>query len=155
MPVDSLVAAVLPRLFRASSDGQAKHPALLARLVAATVGYGLAAGTAVWWGAGLLPLVLGMDFAPAVPALQVMALYVPAYCLRSLGATVLLGAGRLRWRLACEATAIVALATLLTLVVPSRGAEGAAWALVASETGLALLLWWGIAGGRSRIVTGR
>lgn len=139
LPVDALVAAALPRLFRAGA-GEPGHPRLLLALIAAALSYGVLAGTALWLGAGLLPRLLGADFAPAVPALAILALYVPAYCLRSLGANVLLGFGRTRWRLVAELTALGLMVALMSLWA-REGATGAAWAAVVTEWSLVLGLW--------------
>jgi len=140
LPVDALVTAVMPRLFRAGA-GQPSHPWLLGGLLAAALLYGLVAGGMLWSGAGLLPGVVGADFGPAVPALRVLALYVPAYCLRILGANILLGYGWIRWRLASELLVLATMVVLMAWWIPRRGAEGAAWALVIAEGLLALLLW--------------
>ncbi len=148
LPVDALVAAALPRLFRAGA-GQSGHPRLLGLLVVATLAYGALAGAALWLGAGLLPRLLGADFAPAVPALAVLALYVPAYCMRSLGATVLLGYGWTHWRLAAELSALMLLVALMA-VWAKDGAVGAAWAAVVTEWSLVLGLWGRVIAGAAR-----
>lgn len=139
LPVDALVTAAMPRLFRAGA-GHAEHPRLVLWLLAATLGYGVLAGGVLWAGAGLLPRLLGAEFAPAVPALGVLALYVPAYCLRSLGANILLGFGRVRWRLVSELGALALMAALMVAWAPN-GAVGAAWALVVAEWCLVASLW--------------
>lgn len=139
LPVDALVTAAMPRLFRAGA-GQMVHPRLIAWLLAATLGYGLLAAGLLWVGAGWLPRLLGPDFAPAVPALGVLALYVPAYCLRSLGANILLGFGRVRWRLVSELGALVLMVALMVAWTP-HGAVGAAWAVVIAEWCLVAALW--------------
>ncbi|KFN43282.1 hypothetical protein N790_02630 [Arenimonas malthae CC-JY-1] len=140
LPVDALVTAVMPRLFRAGA-GHSTHPGLVGWLLAAALLYGLVAGGLLWSGAGLLPGIVGAEFGPAVPALQVLALYVPAYCLRILGANILLGYGWIRWRLASELLVLATTVLLMAWLIPRRGAEGAAWALVMAEGLLALLLW--------------
>lgn len=148
LPVDALVAAALPRLFRVGA-GQPAHPRLLGLLVAAALAYGALAGAALWLGAGLLPRLLGPDFAPAVPALAILALYVPAYCLRSLGANVLLGFGWTRWRLAAELSALALMVALMSLWA-GAGATGAAWAAVVTEWSLAIGLWGRVVAGVAR-----
>lgn len=139
LPVDSLVTAAMPRLFRAGA-GQAGHPRFIAWLLAAALGYGLLAGGVLWYGAQWLPCVLGAEFAPAVPALGVLALYVPAYCLRSLGANILLGFGHVRWRLISELASLALMIGLMVVWAP-EGVVGAAWALVVAEWCLVASLW--------------
>lgn len=141
LPVDALVTAVMPRLFLAGS-GQLAHGRLLASLLAVTLGYGLCAGVALWLAAPLLPLVVGEGFRGAVPALHVVAAYVPAYCLRSLGTNVLLGYGWKRWRCGADLVTMAVLAVLMLCFIPRAGAVGAAYALVCSEVLLVALVWW-------------
>jgi Na+-driven multidrug efflux pump len=66
-----------------------------------------------------------------------------------LAASVLLGHGRVRWRLAGELAALATMAALMLAWVPARSATGAAWAVVVAEWGLALVLWAGVLAGRS------
>lgn len=146
LPVDALATAAMPRLFRAG-DGQATHPRLVAWLFAAALGYGGCAGATLWAVADWLPRIIGEAFAAAVPALQVLALFVPAYCLRSLGANILLGFGWIRWRLSSELAALALMAVLMMCWIPERGAIGAAWAVVAAEWMLMLALWARMLGG--------
>lgn len=143
LPVDALVTAAMPRLFRAGTS-EGAHPQLVLWLLGATFGYGIVVGGALMAGATLLPLLLGVEFAPAVPVMSVLALYVPAYCLRTLGANILLGSGRTRWRLASELAALLLLAALMAAWAP-EGAVGAAWAVVITEAALMTSLWGRIA----------
>ncbi len=141
LPADALVTAVMPRLFLAGS-GQLAHNRLLPVLLGATLGYGLCAGLGLWHAAPLLPLLMGEEFRAAVPAVHVVAVYVPAYCLRSLGANILLGYGLKAWRFGAELMTMVVLIVLMLCLVPREGAVGAAYALVGSEVLLVALLWW-------------
>jgi O-antigen/teichoic acid export membrane protein len=145
LPVDALVAAALPRLFRENS-AKPSFNNLLSWLVLATVGYGVLAGSALWIGAATLTSILGSEFSSATPALTVLAVFVPGYCLRSLGANILLGYGWTRWRLGSELAALVAMALMVAAWSPA-GAVGAAWAVVVTEWALAACFW-------SRIMAG-
>lgn len=139
LPVDALVAAALPRLFRAGSSQQGFNP-LLRWLVLAAACYGLLAGSTLWIGAEAFTSILGSEFSAAAPALAVLAFFVPAYCLRSLGANILLGYGWTRWRLVSEIAALAAMALMITAWSPA-GAVGAAWAVVLTEWALAACFW--------------
>ena len=149
LPVDSLVMAVMPRLFRAGA-GNAPGGRLIGFLLAATLVYGAFAGWLLWALVGWLPALLGSDFDGAVPALGILALYIPAYCARTLGANVLLGYGYTRWRLICELVALGTMFFLMTVLVPKSAAVGAAWAAVIAETLLVILLWTKVVAGLAR-----
>jgi len=140
LPVDALVTAVMPRLFRIQMT-ETKFPKLLVLLLMATIGYGSIAGFILWWFARFVPLIIGAQFESAVPAMHVLAFYVPVYCLRSLGASTLLGLGMKRWRFFCEIMAMITMAALMVLWIPTHGAIGAARALLVSETVLVFLIW--------------
>jgi O-antigen/teichoic acid export membrane protein len=142
LPVEAMAMAVMPRLFRAGAGG-ATHPRLIQWLLAATIGYGAAAGSAVWWASAWLPWLLGENFDDAVPALKILSFFVPLYCLRCLAAHLLLGFDRKRWRVASEVIALHVMLGLMILLVPEDGAVGAAYALLGAELLLVAMLWGG------------
>ena len=144
MPVEALVAAVMPRLFRAGA-GQDHNPRLMTSLLVLTLCYGITAGCALFLLAPLLPFVLGHAFESAVPVATLLAWYVPVYCIRILGANVLLGYGWKRWRISIEVVGFILLVTLMLAWIPTFGALGAAYALLAAEVLIVLLGWWKIA----------
>ncbi|MEJ1098017.1 MULTISPECIES: lipopolysaccharide biosynthesis protein [unclassified Pseudoxanthomonas] len=148
IPVEALISAAMPRLFRAG-DGFSEHPRMIPALAAASAGYGVVAGIAVWWGAGVVLWLLGPDFAATVVAVRMLAAYVPVYCLRVLAAHILLGLGETRWRIFAEAIALCVMGALMAWRVPISGLSGAAQALIATELLLAALLWMRIAMRRS------
>jgi O-antigen/teichoic acid export membrane protein len=154
-PVEALVTVALPRLFR-ERYAQSKNSRLLVLLAATAILYGGIAGAILWQVAALLPMILGPEFTSAVRAAELLAFFVPAYCLRVVGANVLLGFGWTHWRVGCEVAALGMLIGLILWLTPAYGASGAALAVVATETVLALLLWARIiAGERSRLELSR
>jgi O-antigen/teichoic acid export membrane protein len=140
-PVDALTSAAMPRLFHAGT-GTHTNPRLIVWLFASCLVYGALAGAFAWIAAGTATRVFGPDFAAAAAVLSVLSLYIPAYCLRTLASSVLLGFGWTQWRVTCEILALGMIGGLMALWAPA-GATGAAWALVASECALALALWTG------------
>ena len=140
LPIDALVTAVMPRLFQLKRT-EKDYPDVLTLLLIITIGYGCAAGFIFWWCANLVPLLIGSQFRPAVPAMQALAFYIPVYGLRSLGANVLLGCGMKRWRFLCEIIALIIMATLMILLISLNGAIGAAYAVLISEIILVFLIW--------------
>ncbi|MGY1530406.1 lipopolysaccharide biosynthesis protein [Luteimonas sp. A649] len=143
MPVEALVAAAMPRLFKAGA-GQGHSKRLMASLIFTTLCYGVAAGGVLFLLAPLLPLVLGQAFESAVPVATLLAWYVPVYCIRILGANVLLGYGWKRWRIGTEAIGLASQVALMLAWIPTFGALGAAFALLAAEMLVAVLSWWKI-----------
>lgn len=140
VPIDALVLAVMPRLFRLNATPlQGNHTLLL--LIVATGVYGVFAASVLFLSAGTLPWLLGNSFAPAVDAVRVMALAVPLYCLRVLGCNVLLGLGRKQWRVCSELVAIGVFCTITALLLPEGGAQSAAQALLIVEFMLVILVW--------------
>ena len=140
LPVDALVTAVMPRLFRAGA-GMLEHPRLVGILLTAAAVYGLVAGALVWYAAEFLPLVLGPDFEAAVAAMSLMGAFVPLYCIRIVGVNALLAFGFKRWRFTCEVFALVSLVIVALWRIPLAGLEGAVQALVGAEALLVALVW--------------
>lgn len=143
LPVDSLMMAALPHLFRAAI-GRTGAGRMLLVLAVATGGYGILMGAAVWWAAGLLPWLLGSSFGAALAAARMLAVYVPLYCLRTLGTNALLGFGWKRWRFGCELLALAAMAGMAAWRIPATGLAGAVEALLTAEVILLLLIWGGV-----------
>jgi O-antigen/teichoic acid export membrane protein len=140
LPVDALVAAVMPRLFRAGA-GMSEHPKLVGILGAIAAGYGLLAGALIWFAAYFVPFVLGPDFESVVAAMGLMAAFVPLYCVRIVGVNALLAFGFKRWRFLCETFTLIVLVVLGLWRIPVAGLEGAVQALVMAETLLVVLVW--------------
>jgi len=145
LPVDSLMMAALPHLFRAGTERRSTDRMLI-MLAAATGGYGVIMGALVWCGAGLVPWLLGPSFHEASSAVRMLAVYVPLYCIRTLGTNILLGFGWKRWRFFCEITALVVMAGCAAWRIPVAGLAGAVEALLAGEIILVMLVWVGCFG---------
>jgi O-antigen/teichoic acid export membrane protein len=103
MPVEALVTAALPRLFRLDANRSSRT---LMALSSATAAYGACAGVVVWVGADVLPWLLGAEFAATPSTVRMLAIYVPIYCLRTLATSVLLGTNRKAWRFGAELAAL-------------------------------------------------
>jgi O-antigen/teichoic acid export membrane protein len=149
LPVDALVMAALPRLFRAVDKPKAAVRALLL-LAAGAGGYGVVMGTVVWLGSGLVPWLLGPSFAESAGAVRLLALYVPLYCLRILGTNALLGLGWKTWRFYSEVLAVAAMAAAIAWRVPAAGLEGAVEAVLCAEAFLGALVWGRLVYGMTR-----
>lgn len=140
LPVESMVMAALPRLFRRGADRDA-HPNLVPRLLILASLYGGVAGVLLWAGSGLLPWLLGEQFRPAVSAVRWLALFVPIYSLRVLATSLMLAAGDKGLRVAVESGGVVAILVSGYLWIPRFGLDGAVMMIVASELLVAMVAW--------------
>lgn len=141
LPVDALVMAVMPRLFRVGA-GMQEHPRILSILAIATCAYGVVAGGAVWLCADAIPWLFGEGFVAAAETARMMAIYVPIYCMRILACNVLLGIGQKRWRFGSELVALALIMIVGVIRIPTGGLGGAVEALIVAESSLMLLAWW-------------
>jgi len=139
-PMDALVSAAMPRLFRKGA-GDATHPRLLAHLALAIFGYAVLAGMILWAAADLLPILLGRAFAPAVSATRWMALFLPCYGLRMLGTNVLMASGCKKLRVLVEGFGLLTLFFFAIRWLPAYGLYGAVIMIIATEASLATLAW--------------
>lgn len=141
LPVDSLMIAVMPQLFRAGIKRDRTSIPLILLLALSTGGYGLVMGGLVWYSANLVPWLLGGSFSGAENAVRLLAWYVPLYCLRALGANVLLTFGWKTWRFLFEMAALTCMLVIAAWRIPSSGLSGAVSALLAAEVLLGTLVW--------------
>lgn len=136
VPVDSLVMAVMPRLFRQGS-GEVQHPRLVMWLCMAILVYGLLVALALFMFAHYLPLLLGVEFAPAVDALRWFGLFVLLYGFRQLSAQMLMARNKKRMRFVAEMCALAAMTGLSMWLIPIFGLYGAVSTMLLVEGGLA------------------
>jgi O-antigen/teichoic acid export membrane protein len=141
LPVDALVMAAMPRLFRAGA-GKLEHPGILSVLASVTFAYGLLAGGVVWFAADALPWLLGEGFIAAAEIARMLAIYVPIYCMRSLGCNVLVAFEQKRWRFISELAALGMMILIGFARIPVAGSAGAVEALIFGELSLIALVWW-------------
>lgn len=149
LPVDALVMAALPRLFRAVDKPKTAVRAL-SLLALGAGGYGVVMGAVVWLGSGLVPWLLGPSFAESAGAVRLLALYVPLYCLRILGTNALLGLGWKTWRFYSEVLAVAVMAVGIAWRVPVAGLEGAVEVVLGAEAFLGALVWGRLIYGMTR-----
>jgi O-antigen/teichoic acid export membrane protein len=139
-PMDALSAAAMPRLFRRGA-GDPSHPRLLTELVLATFGYAVLVGVVLWGSASLLPFLLGEAFELAVASTRWLALFLPCYGLRVLGASILMATGRKAQRVLVETSGLIVLFLLTGWWVPLGGLQGAVLAIIVTEATLAAAVW--------------
>ncbi|MFN4160857.1 MAG: lipopolysaccharide biosynthesis protein [Stenotrophomonas sp.] len=140
MPLDAMVMSAMPRLFRAD-QAPARHHRLVLTMAAAAATYTVIVAALLWSGAAFLPYLLGPDFAPAVPALRWMGLFVLGYSLRQIGCHVLVGRGFKLRKTFIEAIGLLTMSLLSAWLIPRYGLTGAIWMVICAETGMALATW--------------
>ena len=144
VPMDAVVTAAMPRLFR---DGAVARPRLTSRLFALTLAYGALAGAVLWFAAGLLPLLLGARFAPAVHAAQWLGLFLPCYGMRILGSNLLMATRRKKLRMIIECAGLGTLVVFGVRWLPTLGVDGALRMIIGTELLLGLACWLALAAG--------
>jgi O-antigen/teichoic acid export membrane protein len=137
IPVVAAVEATLPRLFEAARRGRAEVLSLGLRAARLPMLFSFVAAAGLYFGAPLLPWLLGADYAAAVPALQAFALLPPLASARLLARNALYGAGAISLAGGIELTGAVIAVGLGVLLIPPFGWPGALAAKIAGE---ALLL---------------
>lgn len=140
LPMDSLVMAVTPRMFRHGGLGGSDKGLMRYSLIA-VLAFSVAAAAVVWAIAPLLPWVLGRDFGLSIEVVRGIAWMIPFYGLRQLGGHVLVTYDRRAARIAIDLCALVLMTVLALWLVPSRGAAGAVTMIVCTEAFLAVVTW--------------
>ncbi|MGQ7294998.1 lipopolysaccharide biosynthesis protein [Quadrisphaera sp. KR29] len=145
VPLRAVLAAAYPRFFAAGAAGGAaglRSAVGLARSIApTTVGWCALASVSLLAGAGLVPVVLGPQYEPAVGALRALALLPLLKVAHYLAADALTGAGHQRVRSAWQLGVAVGNGLLNLWLIPAFGLTGAVAASLVCDGVLALALW--------------
>jgi O-antigen/teichoic acid export membrane protein len=141
LPIVSLIGAIQPRLFR-NDSGQGR---LLWYSLVAILGWSVVGGLTLQWLAQFIPMLLGEQFVQAAQLARWLALWMPLYALRILGASVLTSQGRLALRISIECTGLAAMVALAAWAIPQWGEIGAVAMALGTEALLAILAWAAVA----------
>jgi O-antigen/teichoic acid export membrane protein len=138
-----LSSAIFPVLsrFHVSSQESLRFTVQKSTKYLMILGLPIAAGIALL-AAPIISLVYGADFSPAVPALRILALYIPLIFLNSTLGVMLTSVDKQRLRLFCYLASTLARVGLLLLLVSRLSLTGAAIAIVASEAMLFALNYY-------------
>lgn len=149
-------AAVYPRLSRASAaqgdDGRLAGARLLELGLLGAVPV-----AAVLWAlrAPVIGLAFGPAYAGSVAVLAFLAAVLPALTLNVIALYVLAAARHMRWVAALYGATLAVNLALNLAFIPTRGAQGAALAMLISEWGLAAgLAWCAVRGAKRHAVSG-
>jgi len=143
VPIRSIHAAAFPRFFRkgAGPDGLAATEPLARRLLSRTSLLGLAAAVLMFVLAPMIPVFVGRGFLPSVTALRGLCLIPFLRSFHLAAGDALAGAGKQGLRLTFQMIAAGANVILNLWLIPIYSWRGAAWASLATDGMLGLLLW--------------
>ena len=142
-PVRSIHAAAFPRFFRygASSEGLTATRKFAVKLLKRTSALSLGFALIMVVGAPLIPFVIGKQFAASVAALRWLSL-IPVFRTLHLSAgDALSSAGYQTYRLASQASVAAMNLGMDVYLIPRYSWHGAAWASLASDGTLGILMW--------------
>lgn len=140
-PVRAMVSAAYPRFFPLGVDGIRPTYTYARTQIGRACVYSLILGPALWFGAPLLPRIVGASYVEAVPALRWLALLPFLRSIHSFLADSLSGAGLQGLRSAIQVGVALVNFGLNLIILPKYGWLGAAWTSLASDGLLLLTLW--------------
>ncbi len=140
-PVRSLLYAAYAKFFQHGESGIRGSLSFAKRFVPLVSAYGVFAGAALFFAAPIVPLVLGAEYASVVGVIRWLSLLPLLKALHYFAADALTGAGLQGTR--CTIQVLVAgFNIFLNLwLIPAYSWRGAAWASLASDGFLMVLMW--------------
>jgi O-antigen/teichoic acid export membrane protein len=137
VPISSLLAAAYPSFFRKGADGIAATLTYAKRLLPKGLAYATLISVAILAFAGLVPYVLGPEYARSVEALRWLALIPVLRALHYFFSDALTGAGHQGIRTSIQAGVAIFNVLINLWLIPDYSWRGAAWASLASDALLA------------------
>jgi len=131
LPVNALVLAASPRLFRTPSKDNAR---LAAAMLAVVLGYAALASSALWLLAPFAPWLLGHGFDNATPLLRALCVIIFTGTLRQYVTALLTTRDLQGNRNVIEIGGVCVSLAMLLILVPMFGAHGAVFAVAVSDT---------------------
>jgi len=136
-PVWSLLAAAYPNFFRVGVGGIVETFRYARPLVARALGYAGFVGIAILVGAGIVPHILGKDYALTVEALRWLAILPVLKVIHFFLSDALAGAGYPGLRTGIHLGVAVFNVLINLWIIPAYSWRGAAWSSIASDALLA------------------
>jgi O-antigen/teichoic acid export membrane protein len=143
-PVRSLASAAYPRFFKLGTEGIGSTSAFAYTQMRRATLYTAILVPVLWFGAPLLPLILGSRYADTAVALRWLALIPFFRGLHTFLADSLSGAGLQRVRSVVQVSIAIVNIVLNLLVLPKYGWLGATWTSLASDGLLVACLWFAV-----------
>lgn len=140
-PLYSIYAAATPRLFCEGGESVERAHAFSNRILRWTLLYGVGAGVALFFGAGLLPVLFGPSFREAVVALRWLCVLPLLRVLHYAWGTTITASASQWNRTAVQAAAAALNLALCAWTIPRWSWQGAAVASLLTDGSLAVLSW--------------
>jgi O-antigen/teichoic acid export membrane protein len=143
LPVRSIHAAAFPQFFRygASAEGIHATSKYAAKILRRTSVMSVVIALALIAAAPLIPVVVGKQFAASVSALRWLSLIPLFRSLHLIAGDALSSAGYQNYRLAAQAGVAAMNLGMNIYLIPRYSWHGAAWASLASDGLLGVLMW--------------
>ncbi len=141
IPVISVAGAAYADFFRKGKDGVGAALAFAKPLVKLTATYSLIAAVAILSFAPIVPIILGAEYVNVVEALRWLAPIPLFRAMQHFGGDILSGSGFQSWRSAMEAGIAMFNIGINLWLIPLYSWQGAAWASLASDGLLMMMLW--------------
>jgi len=147
LPLISLSMSALPRLFRANRNDLATG-SFVRTLVVVVVVYGVFSGMAIWFLAGLLPMILGDGFRPSIEVARWMAASPLLQGLYMIGANLLVTQKMVGLRVVAQLLTLGVMLLAAIILIPTFGLAGMVGMLLVTQLVGASLMWACYAWGR-------
>ena len=143
IPVYSLVAAAMPKMFRrgVEADGLSEVATLGRRLWVRTFIVSLGAASCLFLLSPLVPRFVGRSFVETAMALRWLCLIPVFRSMHEIAGAALMGAGLQRYRTASQVAAVILNLFLNWFLIPGYSWRGAAWASLATDGALGVMSW--------------
>jgi O-antigen/teichoic acid export membrane protein len=144
LPVQALLTVTYPRFFQQGSKGVRETGRYAARWLPLALGYSMAAGVALFAAAPVLTMILGPDYAQSATIVRQLAVLPLLKAFQYFLADALTGADFQALRVGLQCIAALLNVALNLLWIPRFGWQGAVWATLICDGGLALLLFMAV-----------
>jgi O-antigen/teichoic acid export membrane protein len=140
-PITSVHNAAFPRFFQLGVGGATKTQPFAKKVLRKTLLLGLAAALLMFLAAPLIPRIVGNGFADSVAALRWLCLIPVFRCFHLSAGDALAAAGYQKYRLVTRIAACALNLGLNFVLIPKYSWLGAAWASLATDSGLGVMDW--------------
>jgi O-antigen/teichoic acid export membrane protein len=141
MPISSIQMASEPRLFQLGATSLRGAATFGRRLMKRGLLMSMVAAVGMFLLAPLIPLVVGRGFTQSISALRWLCLIPVFRSIHGISGGVLTGAGLQRYRTVAQILAVIVNFGLNLWLIPTHGWRGAAWASLATDGALGVMLW--------------
>jgi O-antigen/teichoic acid export membrane protein len=139
LPINAMMASVMPRLFREGTDQRERMGHLLLWIFGVALGYMLAVTAFLWAIAPLISCLFGTKYHGLDTTIRWLCLAVPGLALRMIAGTVMMSLGKPWVRVGFEVAGLVVLVIAAIALTARFGEIGMPLALACSEWSMAVI----------------